>query len=182
MINTDLVKPNSHHFFANIPVLMNNWEKKQLYKPNLPFILNHGFQHSIDIFLTVTKITTLNKVHSLLAETTSGIVQFEAPKERWGLFEVRSNGVNFVDKILHAEYSEAAKTMLDSSVSEGKSLTPNLAKTTLIDQTSNTLQGGISPRNVWINKTQHTMVLFEFWGAPHVEDCRNLLFCLDRNH
>lgn len=63
--------------------------------------LNHSSQQNIDFVFAVTEITTFNKVVILLTPSPGWCVQFEGPQEVWCIFEVWSNGENFMDQVLY---------------------------------------------------------------------------------
>ena len=57
----------------------------------------------VDEVLSVSSITTFNVVVPLLLKSTEWCLKLERPQEVVGLFEVRSNGHDLVDQILHAD-------------------------------------------------------------------------------
>lgn len=60
--------------------------------------LVHLSNKLVNIFLSVTRITTLNEMLEFpLSPTTSGVTQFKWPQEVWGLFEIGTNGKDLVD-------------------------------------------------------------------------------------
>jgi hypothetical protein len=83
----------------------------------------------IDLIFSVTKITTLNEVLELpLVEAAGWAVKLEGPEEVRGLLEVGSNGVNFVDQILHTDHAVLAEVLFNNLVvGERQALLVNFA-------------------------------------------------------
>jgi hypothetical protein len=66
---------------------------------------------------------------------TGGVGELEGPEEVGGLFEVGTNGDNFVDEILDAENVILAKIFLDDGVvAKGDALLVNFAVSSLVNQ------------------------------------------------
>lgn len=63
--------------------------------------LYHAPQKVVNFVLAATKVTAVNKVVVLLSPTAVWCVQLEVPQEVIGLLEMRSNGDDLVDQILH---------------------------------------------------------------------------------
>ena len=61
-------------------------------------------------------ITSLDKVCSLLSETTPGVAELERPEEIISCLEVRSNCEDFVDDVLNADESVFSQSSLDDGV------------------------------------------------------------------
>ena len=80
------------------------------------FSLNHLTEKSVDLVLTVAKVTTLNKVGSLLAPAAGRGVQLEGPEEVTGILEVGSDSENLMNKVLNANNVELAQLRLDEVV------------------------------------------------------------------
>lgn len=63
----------------------------------------HSPDKLVDEVLPVSSITTFDVVVSLLLKTTEWCLQLEWPQEVVGFLEVRSNGHDLMDQILHAD-------------------------------------------------------------------------------
>lgn len=68
-------------------------------------LLVHSPDHSVDLVLPVSCITTFYKVSGLLVHASSGRGQLEWPEEVIGGLEVLSDSVNLMDEILNADDS-----------------------------------------------------------------------------
>jgi len=119
--------------------------------------LVHLSDESIDVFLTVTKVTTLNEVLELAgSEATSGVGQLEGPNEVAGLLEVGANSVDLVDQVLNANNTVLAKVVLDQLVvGESDALLVDLAVSTLVDQLTDGLEVGVAVSDVGVDNGQH---------------------------
>jgi hypothetical protein len=100
---------------------------------------------------------TFDEMTELPSSEASGWVrELEGPQEVGGLLEVRSNGKDLVDQILHADNAVLAQVGLDDRVvSESNALLVDLSVSTLVDEFTNRLQVGISVGNPWLNNLQH---------------------------
>jgi hypothetical protein len=109
-----------------------------------PFLV-HSTDESVDVLLTVAKITTLNEVLELArTETTVGVAELEGPQEVGGLLEVGANSEDLVDEILNADDAVLAEVLLnDGVVSEGNALTVDLAVAALVDELTDALEVGV---------------------------------------
>lgn len=120
------------------------------------FNLNHSVDELANEDLVVTVVTTLVEVTKLLAEATRRAVQLEGPEEVGSLLEVRTHSVDLVDEVFRAHDTELTKNLLNLSVlSNGNTLVVELGITTLVDQSTNGLEVGITVGNVGLNKTEH---------------------------
>ena len=121
--------------------------------------LVHLLDKSIDVLLSVTKITTLNEMKELsLVESTIWIAQLEWPQEVACLLEVWSNSVDLMNQIFHTNDTEFSKVVLDQLVvSESDSLLVDLAISSLVNQLSSSLQVWITICDVWIDDSQHLL-------------------------
>jgi hypothetical protein len=82
----------------------------------LPLLI-HLFDQLIDLFFSVTKITTLNKVLEFpLVEAASWAVELKGPQEVRCLFKVGADGVDLVDQILHADHAVLAEILFNDLV------------------------------------------------------------------
>ena len=89
--------------------------------------LDHLSQELVDLVLPVAEVSTLDKVVGLLPPAAGGVVQLEGPQEVRGVLEVRSDGQDLVDQILHADDSHLAQLGLDNLVGgDGGAVTVNL--------------------------------------------------------
>jgi len=118
--------------------------------------LNHALQQSIDELLSVTSITSLNKVSAFVMESTSRVVQFEGPQETVGFCKVWTSSVDLVNEVLCADDIVFAKSLLDLSVvQERDALALYLQESTLVHELLDGLKGGVSPCNVGLDKFEH---------------------------
>lgn len=80
---------------------MKNWVSIR----HSPSVLVHPPDHSVNLVLPVSCITSLNKVGGLLVHASTGRGHFERPEEVVGSLEVLSNSVDLMDEILNADDS-----------------------------------------------------------------------------
>ncbi len=122
-----------------------------------PKHLIHLFDQCVDLVFPITQIATLHKVLELPGpETPCRVAQLEWPQEVACLFEVRSNGDDFMDQVLHTDNSVLPKVILDQGVvSEGDALLVDLAISTLVDQLADCLQVGVAVGDVWLDDLEH---------------------------
>ena len=78
--------------------------------------LDHFLQEVIDLVLSATEVSTLDKVVGLLPPATGGVVKLEGPQEVGGVLEVGSDGQDLVDQILHTDDSHLAKLALNDVI------------------------------------------------------------------
>lgn len=111
------------------------------------------------MFLSVTKITTLNEVLELAgSESTVGVGQLEWPQEVAGLLEVGSDCEDLVDQVLHADDAILAKVVLDQLVvGQGNSLFVDLSISSLVDELTDGLEVGITVGDVRVDDCQHLL-------------------------
>lgn len=62
---------------------------------------DHAADEVVDEVLSVTPVTSSLEWVPLLGESTSGTSELEGPDEVVGLLEVRADGVDLVDEVLH---------------------------------------------------------------------------------
>lgn len=118
--------------------------------------LNHILKEHIQLVLAVAKVATLDVVRHLLAPSTAWVVQLEVPQEVVGVLELRADGLNLVDEILHTDDAVLAQLLLDDRVvGQGNALAVDLAKTTLVDKIANVLQRWVAPSDVGLGNAQH---------------------------
>jgi len=97
------------------------------------------------VILTVTVVSSLVIMDGLLPQSSSGRVELEGPQEVVGFFEVGSDGVDFVDKILNADDSVLSKSLFnDAVVVEGNPLPVHLGVSSLVDEFLDALKIGVS--------------------------------------
>jgi len=119
-------------------------------------LLEHSGNQSVDLFFSVTPVSTLHERMSLVIETTLGGVQLEGPHEVVGLLEVRTNSVELVDQVFNADDAELSEGLFNDLVgSEGDSLLVDLTETSLVDQVVDGLSGGISEGDVGFDLLDH---------------------------
>lgn len=137
--------------------------RHQCYRNNtrssFQMFLDHLLDQSIDVLLSVTKITTLNKVLEFAgSEATCRVGQLERPQEVAGLLEIGSDGVDLMDQVFHADNAIFAKIVLDQLVvCQGNSLFVDLSITTLVDELSHRLEVGVSVGDVGVDDCQHLL-------------------------
>jgi len=126
---------------------------------HIRYTLVHLLDESIDVLLSVTKITTLDEVLELSGtETTSRVGQLEWPEEVAGLLEVGSDGEDLVNQIFHADNTVLAKVVLNKLVvGKSNSLLVDLAVSSLVDELSDRLEVGVAIGNVWVDDGQHLL-------------------------
>jgi len=113
--------------------------------------LAHSSDQVVDFVLTVTKVTTLDKVIGDTSVTTIWCGEFESPQEVVGAFEIRSNGEDLVDQILDGLETNVADILLNNSiVVQSNALTIDLTMTALVDKLADGLEVGVTPGNVWL--------------------------------
>lgn len=134
-------------------------EYTQRITPTAKTLLVHLLDESVDVLLTVTKITTFNVMLELAsAEATVGVGQLEGPQEVRGLLEVGSNGEDLVDQILNADQAVLAERIFDKLVvGQRNALLVDLAISTLVDELADRLQVGITVSDVWVDNGQHLL-------------------------
>lgn len=119
--------------------------------------LIHLFDESIDVLLSVTKVTTLDEVLELSgSEPASRVAQLERPQEVGCLLEVGTNGVDLMNQILHADNAVLAQVVLNQLViSQRDSLLVDLAVSSLVDQLSDGLEVWVAIGDVRVDDSQH---------------------------
>ena len=121
------------------------------------FSLVHLANESVDVLLTVAKVTTLDEVLELAgAEATVGVGQLEGPQEVGGLLEVGADSVDLVDEILNADNAVLAEVLLDDGVvSQGNTLLVDLSVAALVDELLDALQVGVTVGDPRLNNLDH---------------------------
>ena len=121
--------------------------------PNLVHLLHKG----VDLLLPIAQITPLHEMLELPPmEPTSRIAQLEWPQEIARLLEVRANGIDLVDQVLHAHNAKFAKVLLDDGVvAERDALLGDFAIPTLVDELANGLERGVAVGNVGLHDLDH---------------------------
>lgn len=121
--------------------------------------LVHLLDKRVDGSLAITRLTTHDKVHSLLAlEATIGRAELDGPQEVADLLEVGSNSSDLVDNILKADDSIFAEAFFDGGVvRKTNSLALDFAVTTLVDDLLNGLEGGLTIGDVGLDQLQHLL-------------------------
>lgn len=119
--------------------------------------LVHLADESVDVLLTVAKVTTLDEVLELAGvEATVGVGQLEGPQEVGGLLEVGANSVDLVDEILHADNAVLAEVLLnDGVVGQGNALLVDLSVTALVDELLDALQVGVTVGDPGLDDLDH---------------------------
>lgn len=119
--------------------------------------LNHIFEEEVKLIFTVAKVATLNVVSNLLSPATTWVVQLEVPQEVVGVLKVGSNGDDLVNEILNTDDATTlAKLPLDDRVvSQGSSLSVDLAETSFVDEVAHVLKGRVAPGDVRLGNSEH---------------------------
>jgi len=115
------------------------------------------FDKGVDILLTVTNITTFNKVLEFTRpEAASRAGKLEGPQKVAGLFEVGSNSIYLVDQVLHTYDAVFAEIVLDKLVvGKRDALLVDLAVPALVDELADRFQVGVAIGNVWVDNGKH---------------------------
>jgi len=118
--------------------------------------LDHATDEVVDLVLTVAGIAAHNEAVTLLDETATRGVELEGPEEGVSLLEVRADGVDLVDEVLHADEAVLAEGLLDDLVGgDGDALAGDLGETALVDELADGLEVGIAVGDVGLDKTEH---------------------------
>lgn len=89
-------------------------------------------------------------------EATVGVAELEGPQEVADLLEVGADGVDLVDKILHADNAVLAEVLLDDGVvGQGNALLVDLSVTALVDELLDALQVGVTVGNPGLDDLDH---------------------------
>ncbi len=128
--------------------------KPQDHQANL---LVHLPDESVDVLLTVAKVTALNEVLELAgAEAAVGVAELEGPQEVGGLLEVGADGQDLVDEILNADDAVLAEVLLDDGVvGQGDALAVDLAISALVDELLDALEVGVAIGNPGLDDLDH---------------------------
>merc|ERR1711981_1473279 len=108
--------------------------------------LEHFLNQLIDIFLSISKISTFNKMICNLSPTTSSTRHFYWKQPIIGLLEILSNCVNLVNKILDACNSKVSKTSLNYRVvTQFHSLSVDVSGTAFVDDFADGFDSWVAP-------------------------------------
>lgn len=119
--------------------------------------LVHSLDELVDVLLSVTSGTTLDKVLELSLNTpaTRWVRQLEWTQEVVSLLEVWSNGVDFVNQVLNGDDTVFTELALDDGiVGNSDSLLVDLTVTSLVQKLSNGGQRWVTVSDVWLSKLQ----------------------------
>jgi hypothetical protein len=119
--------------------------------------LVHGLNQVVDELLTVTSITSFNIVQELaFSPHVVGVRELERPEEVGGFLEVRTDSSNFVDEIFNTDDVILAQRLFnDRVIRNGDTLLVDLGISTLVDQTTNSLQVGVTVGNIRLDQLEH---------------------------
>lgn len=118
--------------------------------------LQHSSDEFVDVLLSVSVVATNDVVVSLLVEATERRAELERPEEVVSLLEVRADGVNLVDQVLHARDAVLAEGFLNLAVAaETDALTVDAPEATLVAQHADRLQVRVAPSDVGLNLLEH---------------------------
>jgi len=110
------------------------------------------------MMFSVTSVTTFVEVIGLLVEPTIRGVKLEGPEESIGLLEMRANGVDFMDKILHTDDPVLPEGILDDLiVGDRDALLVKRSETSLVNQFTNRLQVGVTESNIVLHTKKHLL-------------------------
>merc|ERR1711962_934070 len=131
----------------------------------------HFPHHLVDKLFPVPMITSLHEVVGLHPHSTCRTTQLKGPQEVVRLLEVLPNSEDFVDQILNANDSTGSQHLLDHLVvTDSNALVVHLSESSLVDQLSDGLQVGVSPRYKWLHQAQHVQRAFvEFYKHSVVD-------------
>lgn len=97
--------------------------------------LIHPVHQRVYLVLPVAVVASFTEVITLLPETTTRVGEFERPQKFVGLLEVRSDGVDFMDQVLHAQNTKLAQLVFDDAVGcDWDTLSVEFGKAPLVDQ------------------------------------------------
>lgn len=118
--------------------------------------LQHSSDEFVDVLLSVSVVTADDVVVSLLVEATERRAELERPEEVVDLLEVRTDGVDLVDQVLHARDAVLTEGFLDLAVAaETDALTVDATEATLVAQHTDGLQVRVAPSDVGLDLLEH---------------------------
>lgn len=118
--------------------------------------LNHVLKESVDLVLSVAEVAALHVVNHLLAPSALRVVQLEVPQEVAGVLEVGTHCIDLVDQVLHTDDALFAQSLLNNRVvGQRNPLSLQFTETSFVDQFSDCLKGGITPRDERFGDSQH---------------------------
>ena len=89
-------------------------------------------------------------------KAAGGTVQLEGPEEIAGLLEIRADGEDLVDQVLHADDTVFAQVGLNELVvRQGDPLLVDLAIAALVNQLAHRLDRGIAVGDVGLHDSEH---------------------------
>ena len=89
-------------------------------------------------------------------ETTSRAAKLEGPEEVGSLLEVRSDGIDLVDQVLHADDAKLAEVLFDDGVvGKRDPLLVDLAVAALVDELADGFEVGVSVGNPRLDDLEH---------------------------
>ena len=126
-------------------------------------MLIHLPDQIVDLVFTVAEITTLNVVLELpLPKATIRTAELKRPQEVAGLFEVRADGVNLMDQILHTHDAVLAQVLFHKLVIRqrntlgiGTGISLHLAVPALVDQLTHALEVGVAVGDEGLDDLEH---------------------------
>jgi len=120
--------------------------------------LVHLPDEGVDVILTVAKVTALDEVLELAGtEATGRVGELEGPEEVGGLLEVRADGVDLVDQVLHADDAVLAKVLLDDGVVGERDalLLAGLGVAALVNKLADGLEVGVAVGDEGLDDLEH---------------------------
>ena len=123
----------------------------------MPF-LDHAVEEAVNKRFTVTEVTTFNEVTALLAHTTLRRGELEGPESVGDLGEVLASGVDLVDDVFNADDGVVGVLSLDLLVvGDLDALVVDLEEATLVDETTDGLEGGVTVGDVGFDEAEHVL-------------------------
>lgn len=120
--------------------------------------LVHLLNESIDMFFPVAEITAFHEVLELpRPEATRRVAELEGPQEVACLLEIRSDSVDFVNQVLHADDAVLTKMILNDGVVGKRDalLLTGLGIAALVDELSDRLEVRIAVGNERLDNLEH---------------------------
>ena len=115
----------------------------------------HPGNELVDVFLSISPISTPLEGMSLGSEASPWCSQLERPEEVVSLLEVLTNSLDLVDQILNRQDSLLSEGLLNNPVvGKRNALLVDLAETTLKNQFANGLTRRITESDVWLHTAQ----------------------------
>ena len=111
----------------------------------------------VDLILSVAQVATLDEMLEFSCpESSRRVAEFEWPQEVACLFEIRSDGKDLVDQILHAHNTVLAQVVLDQLiVGERNTLFVDFAVAALVNELADGLEVWVTISDVRFDDFEH---------------------------